>query len=347
MTPIANVSEHSSTLTNPRQKSISTTSFKIGSRPAWWTPTPRRSPSATLLHCGRSLSSRGSLRRARETKPETSARSAAEFKSKERSEAASASIFFLEKKKNAAGTRSRARSQAIRTRHCAASVRGPLLLNVPEAALELAVARAREPAAPPPRGCCCCCCWPRPPRPPEAAPAAAPPPLPPPPPPPPPPRPVGLAAFASFALLAGPSLPNPPPPPLESFHAAFAAPKPLELHPSASEQTTKACPLAAAAADAAVPGAAAAAATADGAGLESTEEEEEEERELEEEEGEGPKGNQSACSRGTGLLVVPVIQKQRPRVLPHHPANSSTLGTVCRESAREQKKRGKRKGKRM
>jgi len=41
-----------------------------------------------------------------------------------------------------------------------------------------------------------------------------------------------------------------------------------------------------------------------------------------------PNGNHRECSSGTGRFVVPVIQKQRPRVLPHHPANSSTLGTV-------------------
>ena len=102
----------------------------------------------------------------------------------------------------------------------------------------------------------------------------------------------------------------------------MAAPKPLGLHPRASEQTTKAWPLAAGAAAEVAPAPAAAAA---GAGFESKDVEE-----LEEELLLLPKGNQRACSSGTGLLVVPVIQKRRPRVLPHHPANSSTLGTVCR-----------------
>lgn len=73
------------------------------------------------------------------------------MRSSERSAWASASIFFFEKKKNAAGTRFFARSQEMRARHCAASVRtGAALEELFEeeaAAAELACARAREPAA--------------------------------------------------------------------------------------------------------------------------------------------------------------------------------------------------------
>ena len=55
-TPIANVSVENKTFTLPRQKSISTISFTIGSKPAWCTPKPRESSSRTRVTCGNVLS---------------------------------------------------------------------------------------------------------------------------------------------------------------------------------------------------------------------------------------------------------------------------------------------------
>ena len=320
-TPIANVSEQSRILTRPRQKSISTTSFNIGRRPAWWTPTPRRKPSATLRTCGRALSSAGSLFKARVTKLETSERSAEEFRSRERSEAARASIFFLEKKKNAAGTRSRHRSQAMSPRQlrsvgargvarCAGGEgvgvgggTGERAGGTPSSGLlhlATAAAAARSSCGSSRRGRFRL----------RLAPSASQ-----------PSRPLRSPVLPCLLLLLLPLLSRASKPPSQRRTPSSSSPAPRNRRRRPVPSPLEALPLPVLLLLLlllVVPGSSA-----------PKKKKEKKKRSSKKKEDKGcQRGTTRACSKGTGRLVVPVIQKQRPRVLPHHPANSSTLGTV-------------------
>mmetsp|Transcript_6210 Transcript_6210/g.21836 ORF Transcript_6210/g.21836 Transcript_6210/m.21836 type:complete len:282 (-) Transcript_6210:707-1552(-) len=113
-TPIANVSVQKSTLTSPRQKSISTISLTIGSRPAWCTPMPRLRRSRRRITCG-SVRSRGcSLPRARSQNMCTAAFSSPVVRSWLVRQSAAPSTLRLLKAKTMNGISSRFRMKPMR-----------------------------------------------------------------------------------------------------------------------------------------------------------------------------------------------------------------------------------------
>mmetsp|Transcript_16645 Transcript_16645/g.42686 ORF Transcript_16645/g.42686 Transcript_16645/m.42686 type:complete len:323 (-) Transcript_16645:661-1629(-) len=181
LTPMAKVSVANRTLMRPRQKSISTTSFMMGSSPAWCTPMPRFSISRTRSTCGSALSVPFSRDRQRSQNTWISLFSLATVRSIALSPSADASIRFLEKQNTATG------SSSFFFRMWISSDIWLFSLFMPPPPLPPRPPK-EPPEEPPPRlpaGA------PRPPRPARPAPPS--------------PRPVGLAAFNSLVVVGGAS----------------------------------------------------------------------------------------------------------------------------------------------
>ena len=107
LSPMAKVSVAKSALIRPSWNRSSVVSFRIGSRPPWWMPMPRRSSGRTFSTCGRHRSSSERTRIALSNTSSTSRFSSPVFRSSLAICSAYASHSFFEKEKTMTGANCR------------------------------------------------------------------------------------------------------------------------------------------------------------------------------------------------------------------------------------------------